>query len=311
MSIAGADLSHYQTVVSWNAYAAARPFVFLKASEGTAHVDDRFATFRKGAHAAGLAMVGMYHFAHPGLDSAAAEAAHFLATVGPLAGNEKLVLDIEKNEKNLSKAALGAWAAEFLDHLKAGTGIQPGVYSYGPFFDTMDLTPVRPRAWLWIAGYSTKPPASRGWDRYTFWQHTDKANVAGIQAPCDESVFWSDNLADLAAFAGQGVEQDMPPCVAVTYNGSPAVWMTNGVAKTPFGTPAELAAAKAAGLVGETQTLPQSLLDRIPDAGSVLWYATDASQQARIAAGNGGGSGGDSASTIAAAVAKLFSSKLG
>jgi GH25 family lysozyme M1 (1,4-beta-N-acetylmuramidase) len=209
-TIGGADISHYQGAIDWAAYAAANQFVIIKATEGVGHVDPNFAANRAGAHAAGLGFVGLYHFAAPGIDSASDEARHFLATVGPLQPGEKLFLDIEVNKAGLNAQQLGMWAATFMTIINAATAAMQGIYSYGPFLDHMDLTTVRPLALLWIAGYTANEPEARGWARATFWQYTDKADVAGIAHPCDRSVFFSDQLADLAALTATVVPPASP-----------------------------------------------------------------------------------------------------
>lgn len=58
------DLSDWNPGVNFVDYAAGgRPGVFLKATEGTGFVASTFAPYRSAAHAAGLAFVGLYHFA--------------------------------------------------------------------------------------------------------------------------------------------------------------------------------------------------------------------------------------------------------
>jgi GH25 family lysozyme M1 (1,4-beta-N-acetylmuramidase) len=76
--ISGIDVSHFQGTINWSSVAAAgKQFAFAKATEGVTYVDPTVGTNTAGARAAGL-LVGVYHFAHPDTNTAAAEAQHFL-----------------------------------------------------------------------------------------------------------------------------------------------------------------------------------------------------------------------------------------
>ncbi len=58
----GVDVSHYQGEIDWEALRAQGVrFAFIKATEGSSHVDERFAQNADGASAAGVP-AGAYHF---------------------------------------------------------------------------------------------------------------------------------------------------------------------------------------------------------------------------------------------------------
>ena len=58
----GVDVSHYQGEIDWEALAAQGVrFAFIKATEGSGHVDERFFANARGAAAAGIP-AGGYHF---------------------------------------------------------------------------------------------------------------------------------------------------------------------------------------------------------------------------------------------------------
>ena len=78
----GIDVSHWQGTIDWaKVRAAGKRFAYIKASEHTSFVDDKYQTDRSRAKSAGL-KVGAYHFARPniGTTDAYAEADHFIET---------------------------------------------------------------------------------------------------------------------------------------------------------------------------------------------------------------------------------------
>lgn len=206
--IFGPDVSDFQADVDWAAVrASGRLFGFTKATEGRTFVAATLTANRQGMAAAGLVLRGLYHFARPDRNPAAAEADHFLSTVGQLGAGEIAVLDLETG--NIGHAETGAWALAWLERVEAATGRTPWLYSYGPFlaaFDTSRLT----RFPLWIAGYGAndgKVPPDRlrpdtdRWGRAVIWQYTSAASVPGVRGQCDDNLF-EGSAAELQSLAG-------------------------------------------------------------------------------------------------------------
>src|SRR5690242_5333217 len=74
--IFGLDVSHHQGTLSWPSIASGGvEFCFIKATEGTSFVDDKFERNWRGAQDAGL-FRGAYHFGRVGSDPAT-QAVHF------------------------------------------------------------------------------------------------------------------------------------------------------------------------------------------------------------------------------------------
>lgn len=189
----GWDLSHYQPA-GLNFASGGRVFVILKATEAVGVVDPNFAINRNRAHQQGMTAVGAYHFARPGEHSAADEASHFLATVGPCQPGEFAVLDYE-----VAPWSEG-WAATWLNTVKAA-GWPVVFYTYQSMLDKNPHGVIKATgAALWDAEYRSAPPVEPGWP-WTFWQHTDgQASVSGNDGPYDCSVFYSNDLAELQRF---------------------------------------------------------------------------------------------------------------
>lgn len=197
----GVDVSNWQGPVDWGAVArSGRPFAFAKATEGANFVDAQFATNRLGMAGAGLVLRGFYHFARPDRNNAAAEAANFLRTVGPLAPGEVAVLDLEV----AAGPTVGDWAAEWLAIVAQATGKTPLIYSYQEYLYSIPTSRLTQYP-LWVAAWgannghlpATQPRTDR-WSRWTFWQYTSKAVVPGVAGRVDDNIFVG-TVAELAA----------------------------------------------------------------------------------------------------------------
>lgn len=197
----GIDVSNWQGRVDWPAVrASGNDFAFTKATEGVTFVDRTLTYNRQSMAAVGMVLRGLYHFAHPDRNSAAAEAQHFLSTVGPLAQGEVPVLDLEVE----GGPGAGPWAAQWMSIVEAATGHTPILYSYAPYLNdtsTRDLT----RFPLWIAAWGRndgnvpgRQPNTDLWAHWTFWQYTSTASVPGVDGATDKSMF-AGTGSDLAA----------------------------------------------------------------------------------------------------------------
>ena len=202
--IHGIDVSSWQGPVDWEAVRrSGRLFAFAKATEGQTFVDNTFAANRVGMAASGMALRGFYHFARPDRNSAAAEADHFLRTVGPLAAGEVAVLDLEV----APGPGVGDWAAEWLRLVAKATGRTPILYSYQSYLYSVPTSRLTQYP-LWLAAYgandgnipATLPQTDR-WSRWTWWQYTSNALVPGVNGRVDDSVF-AGSSAELASYGG-------------------------------------------------------------------------------------------------------------
>lgn len=191
----GFDVSHYQPAAP-DFTAGGRRFGICKATEGVGVLDAHLGANRAKAKEQGLLAFGLYHFARPASHAAVAEADHFLAAAGARRPGEFAILDYEVDPWSQ------AWAVAWLNRVKAA-GWPIVFYSYRAMLSAHTHDAIQATgAALWVASYSSKEPAVSGWV-WTFWQHTDgQGSVAGNDGPWDCSVFHSNDLNDLAAFAG-------------------------------------------------------------------------------------------------------------
>jgi lysozyme len=196
-----ADLSSWQpTAIDWPAYAAwsragdgiAR--VILRASQGVGVPDQHFDAFWRGALAAGVDAIGVYHYAypnlHPGPAGAVAEADFLRSVVGErLRPQDFLMLDYEEAVPQ----ATSAWALAFLQHCEQQTSTLPRLYSYEAFIASR-LQDVRlthyPLVYArWTFNPDSRPIPPKPWTSYEFLQYSDKGVVPGIPGTVDVDVY--------------------------------------------------------------------------------------------------------------------------
>lgn len=130
--VRGVDISEYQVDVDMDALKAQGiEFIFVKATEGSSHVDSRFAENWENAQTSGLP-AGAYHFFSydsPG----ATQAANFIATVPAYDGMLVPVVDVEwyadKKGNPPAKDDVVRELGAFMDAIEAAYGVQPMIYT--------------------------------------------------------------------------------------------------------------------------------------------------------------------------------------
>ncbi|MDO5117538.1 MAG: GH25 family lysozyme [Eggerthellaceae bacterium] len=130
--IQGVDISEYQVDVDMDTLKSQGiEFIFIKATEGSSHVDSRFAENWANAQASGLP-AGAYHFFS--FDSpGATQAANFIATVPAYDGMLIPVVDVEwyadKKSNQPAKEDVIRELSAFMDAIEAAYGVQPMIYT--------------------------------------------------------------------------------------------------------------------------------------------------------------------------------------
>ena len=191
--IRGVDVSHYQGDIDWNMLAAQDiQFAYIKATEGSSHVDENFVINYKEARDTGL-KVGAYHFFSfdsPGI----AQAENFIDTVEKFDGMLPPVVDVEfygnKEENPPSSEEVYPQLQAYLDAVEDAYGMLPIIYSTYESWELyiqeqFDYYP------LWIRDIWNTPKNSVDW---TLWQYTNRGRLKGFAG--DEP------YVDLNVFAG-------------------------------------------------------------------------------------------------------------
>ncbi|MDP9692716.1 UNVERIFIED_ORG: GH25 family lysozyme M1 (1,4-beta-N-acetylmuramidase) [Arthrobacter globiformis] len=208
--VQGLDVSSHQSSVNWAAqYSLGARFAYVKATEGTSYTNPLFSAQYDGARGAGM-IRGAYHFALPGVSTAAAQADFFVNNGGGWSGDGTTMpplLDIEYNPYaslgntcyNMSQASMVNWIAAFSNRVLARTGRLPMIYTTTDWWTTCTgNSGAFSRQPLHLASYSRYVGAMpNGWGTYSVWQYSATGPFAG------DSNAWNGTLDSLRRFASQ------------------------------------------------------------------------------------------------------------
>ena len=179
-SVRGVDISEYQADVDMSKLKEQGiQFVYIKATEGSTHVDRQFAANWQNAQNAELP-AGAYHFFN--FESPGAEQAeNYINTVGEsLDGRLIPAVDLEiYGEKELvqpNKDSLRSELKIMLDRLEAQYHVKPIIYAQKDFYDTY-LTDFSdyPR---WVRDIYVPARWNNGND-WLIWQYNDRGRLDG------------------------------------------------------------------------------------------------------------------------------------
>lgn len=204
-ALRGVDVSHHQGEVDWKKLEGQGiDFAFVKATEGSSHIDEAFAVNWQAAGETKL-YVGAYHFFS--FDSAGkTQAEWYIQNVGDLEGKLAPVADVEyyadKSANPPEKAQVVSELRQFLQVLEEQYQIKPIIYTtykvYKRYIEgEFEEYP------LWIRNVYYPPDLDmRG--KWQFWQYMDRAVLEGYTGP--------EKYMDLNVF--QGDEEDIQGYVA-------------------------------------------------------------------------------------------------
>lgn len=178
--VMGVDVSRYQGAIDWNAFSEQGvAFAFIKATEGSSHVDVRFQE-NWAAVAKTPILASPYHFMSYD-SSGITQAENYITTVGKRRGMLPPAVDVEfygayiKNPMDPVQAR--AILRDLLDELEIFYDAKPVIYvtrsAYSLYIeDHFEDYP------LWIRNVYYPPllDGIRGW---TFWQFSDRGRLYG------------------------------------------------------------------------------------------------------------------------------------
>ena len=185
----GIDVSHHQGIIDWVAVAqdAAIQFVYIKATEGSTHLDSMYERNIREANLVGL-NVGSYHY----LTSSSTitdQFAHFKSRVKLEEQKLRPMVDVEsEGVRGWGKKALQDSLALFCWYVKKHYGVYPVIYSYVKFYNER-LAPRFNHFNIFLARYDEEEPVVSGAGEHNIWQHTDQGYINGIQTKVDLDVF--------------------------------------------------------------------------------------------------------------------------
>ena len=179
--VRGMDISHYQGAIDWSKVSTdGLSFVYMKATEGSDGVDDRFADNWKGAASTGLKR-GAYHF-YNFCKGGAVQAAQFIKTVPADVDALPPTIDLEESgdcKKMPAKAAFRKDLAAFTAKIKAAYGHSPILYVnysiYALYFQGENDSYK-----LWIADIKHEAPVLPDNASWTMWQYDWHGQAKGV-----------------------------------------------------------------------------------------------------------------------------------
>lgn len=197
--LCGIDVSHYQGDIDWQRLGNEKiDFAFIKATEGSSYVDEKFAENWRAAEQTDL-YIGAYHFFS--FDSEGRiQADWYIQTVGELSGRLAPVVDVEyygdKEANPPSKEQVTVQLKDFLNALEEHYLIKPIIYTTYTVYhryieDEFQEYP------LWIRNVYYSPDIDLN-GKWQFWQYTDRAVLEGYEG--------TEKYIDLNVFRGSEEE---------------------------------------------------------------------------------------------------------
>lgn len=192
--VRGVDVSHYQGVIDWEVLASEGiQFAYIKATEGSSHVDDRFLYNLQQAQKTDL-LVGAYHFFS--FDSLGEkQASNFIKNVKLDESMLPPVVDVEyygNKKKNPPNAdTLRGELQIYLDTIQEYYNRTPIIYATEEMWNAY-LKGYFNSYPLWIRNVITKPQIDSEW---TFWQYSNRGRLEGYhgeEAYIDLNVFYGE-----------------------------------------------------------------------------------------------------------------------
>ncbi len=207
----GIDISHHQGKINWEHLAKASKeglgihFVFIKATEGADWLDSSFCENLRQARMSGL-LCGVYHFFNPA-SSAEHQADFFISQVKLTPNDLPPVLDVERRG-SYSADSLRMEVKTWLRKIEDYYGVKPILYASYKFKEQYLNDSLFNTYPFWIAHYYVDSLSYSG--EWTFWQHTNRGRLPGIDGYVDMNVYNGDlsslrriTLQSESLYAGQ------------------------------------------------------------------------------------------------------------
>lgn len=192
-AVHGVDVSHYQGTIDWDVLSQQDlDFAFIKATEGSTHVDECFLENWQAAGQTHL-YLGAYHFFSFDSDGDK-QAASYIETVGSLDGRLVPVVDVEyygnKRSNPPERAEVIENLAAMLDTLEQHYEAKPIIYTTHTAYKDYIKGEFEEYP-LWVRSVYCPPSVFFG-NKWSFWQYMDTAMLDGYvgdQKYIDVNVF--------------------------------------------------------------------------------------------------------------------------
>lgn len=187
----GYDMSHYQGNVEWDIIGKdpLAGFIYLKATEGVALVDNKYEYNLNECHRVGL-KVGSYHFFRAQLNPEE-QFDNFMSVVDIKKQNLIPLVDVEVLPRNVPHYIFIQRLQTFCDLVEKAFGTKPMIYTGRNFYDKhLARTNICAANYKFmIAAYIVDEPVLTNDDDYLIWQFTGTGKANGIRGKVDISRF--------------------------------------------------------------------------------------------------------------------------
>ena len=200
--VKGVDVSHYQGEIDWDVLSKQGiSFAYIKATEGSSHVDPMFDKNYTAALNFGL-RAGAYHF-FSFESSGEKQAELYCNTVKSAPGMLPPVIDVEfygrfKTVSDIDEKNVKKELRTLIEALTENYGMKPVIYADGDTYKTF-LKGDFDDCDLWFRSVYSSPPADINW---IFWQYSNRhvlKGYSGDERYIDMNVFRG-GFADFAAY---------------------------------------------------------------------------------------------------------------
>jgi len=208
--VPGIDVSRWQREIDWGRVSAGGyRFAVLRATIGNYYTDPRFYVNWNDAREAGL-LISAYHVVAPERP-ADSQMDRFFEALGQRRSDLPLVLDVELS-RDVSSEGITSCVQECAEAVEDETGRRPVIYTARWFWDRhVEDRPEWLNYDLWVAHYGVEEPTLPGsWETWTFWQHSDHGQVAGI-GPATDLNWFNGGADDLRTYADAEPIEDVLP----------------------------------------------------------------------------------------------------
>jgi lysozyme len=193
--IHGIDVSKYQGTIDWSAVAnSGVKFVWIKATEGGDHLDERFQANWQGAKEAGIPH-GAYHFMY-WCRAPMDEATWFEQNV-PVEGDAlPPVLDVEPTpdsrtcKRHLDREPTIADMKVVLEEMERHFGKRPIIYTSVDFYQAILSDGAFSDYPIWVRSTKHHPSVRYGSRDWKFWQYQADGSIPGIVGHVDRNAFY-------------------------------------------------------------------------------------------------------------------------
>ena len=181
----GIDVSHYQGRIDWHRVARSGEvkFVYIKATQGSTIVDDRYSYNNRNARREGI-LCGAYLY----LSSSSSVKDQFNAFKRVAKKKDqdlRPVIDVEREAmRHWSQKEVRLNLKKMIQLMTDHYGTSPVIYSQYQYYNEC-LAPAFNNYHLFLAKYSKGCPQIRGKGKVDIWQFTERGCVNGISTRVD------------------------------------------------------------------------------------------------------------------------------